>query len=176
MNSHTPSDAQMMKRSDGVWEFISSKEACQIVAKESASASKACASLVQAAAQRWKKAEGNYRDDITAIVVRLPFIQPDADEPPKTLDQVGVSGSVSGRLSGHIDLDGGVYINLGETGLEQIAEGRLSTAGAGGGGDASDFAKRRLSVAAKPADDDDWENGSSGDDLEVEVEMPAPAA
>ena len=161
--------------------------------------------------------------------VRLPFIQPDADEPPKTLDQVcsrartgpctvhatgiagpctleggllpivpdasreraqkltvpltfrdqvGVSGSVSGRLSGHIDLDGGVYINLGETGLEQIAEGRLSTAGAGGGGggDASDFAKRRLSVAAKPADDDDWENGSSGDDLEVEVEMPAPAA
>jgi hypothetical protein len=93
-------------------------------------------------------------------------------------DQVGVSGSVSGRLSGHIDLDGGVYINLGETGLEQIAEGRLSTAGAGGGGggDASDFAKRRLSVAAKPADDDDWENGSSGDDLEVEVEMPAPAA
>jgi len=164
--------------SDGVWEFISSKEACQIVAKESASASKACASLVQAAAQRWKKVEGNYRDDITAIVVRLPFIQPDADEPPKTLDQVGVSGSVSGRLSGHIDLDGGVYINLGETGLEQIAEGRLSTAGAGGGGggDASDFAKRRLSVAAKPADDDDWENGSSGDDLEVEVEMPAPAA
>ena len=53
-------------------QFISSKEACQIVAKESASASKACASLVQAAAQRWKKAEGNYRDDITAIVVRLP--------------------------------------------------------------------------------------------------------
>jgi len=159
-------------------QFISSKEACQIVAKESASASKACASLVQAAAERWKKAEGNYRDDITAIVVRLPFIQPDADKPPKMLDQVGVSGSVSGRLSGHVDLDGGVYINLGETGLEQIAEERLSTAGAGGGGggDASDFAKRRLSVAAKPADDDDWENGSSGEDLEVEVQMPAPAA
>ena len=36
--------------------------------------SRGCAKLVQEAALRWKREEGNYCDDITAIVARLPFV------------------------------------------------------------------------------------------------------
>ena len=41
--------------------------------------SRGCAKLVQEAALRWKREEGNYRDDITAIVVRMKDL---FDQPP----------------------------------------------------------------------------------------------
>lgn len=62
--------------SDGVWEFISSQEATDIVGTNimAGGASKACQALIEAAANRWHQEEGDYRDDITALVVRLPEV------------------------------------------------------------------------------------------------------
>lgn len=57
---------------DGVWEFITSQEAIQIVNQHlKKGATKACQALIEAAADKWHDEEGNYRDDITALVVRL---------------------------------------------------------------------------------------------------------
>lgn len=79
--------------SDGVWEFISSQEAVDIVqaslrsqrlttssrdlnetAEESdVTVYKACQTLIEEATKRWEVEEGDYRDDITAVVVRFPI-------------------------------------------------------------------------------------------------------
>jgi protein phosphatase 2C family protein 2/3 len=59
---------------DGVWEFIESQEAVDLVAEHLAKgegSSKACQALIEAAAERWHEQEGFYRDDITALVIRL---------------------------------------------------------------------------------------------------------
>lgn len=55
--------------SDGVWEFISSQEAVDIVGKFSrADVQQAAEALAQEAWKRWIKEEGNVVDDITVIV------------------------------------------------------------------------------------------------------------
>ena len=62
---------------DGVWEFVSSSEAVEIVDKcfqEGMGASDACKELIRVAMGKWKEMEGDYRDDITAIIVRLDGI------------------------------------------------------------------------------------------------------
>jgi len=62
---------------DGVWEFVSSAEAVEIVGKcfqQGMSASGACKELIRISMGKWKDREGDYRDDITAIVVRLDDI------------------------------------------------------------------------------------------------------
>mmetsp|Transcript_10106 Transcript_10106/g.23380 ORF Transcript_10106/g.23380 Transcript_10106/m.23380 type:complete len:106 (-) Transcript_10106:33-350(-) len=65
-------DEFVILASDGVWEFISSPEAVRIVGNCIAKgASKACQTLIEAAANKWHQEEGNYRDDITALVIRL---------------------------------------------------------------------------------------------------------
>ena len=65
-------DEFMILASDGVWEFIDSAEAVRIVGNNlHRGATKACQALIEAAAVRWHQEEGAYRDDITAIVVRL---------------------------------------------------------------------------------------------------------
>jgi len=70
---------------DGVWEFISSEDAVDIVGrylykntngeKEDScgggGASEACEALIKAATAKWHEFEGDYRDDITAMVIRL---------------------------------------------------------------------------------------------------------
>uniref|UniRef100_A0A7S3L068 PPM-type phosphatase domain-containing protein n=1 Tax=Amphora coffeiformis TaxID=265554 RepID=A0A7S3L068_9STRA len=69
-----PQDDFMILASDGVWEFLSSQDAVNIVGEhlEERGSTKACQALIEAAAARWHDEEGEYRDDITAIVVRLP--------------------------------------------------------------------------------------------------------
>jgi len=60
--------------SDGVWEFISSADACKIVNKfinEDQAATAAVTKLIETAAAKWRQEEGDYRDDITAIVICL---------------------------------------------------------------------------------------------------------
>lgn len=74
-------DEFMIIATDGVWEFISSEDAVEIVAKHlygddgrsagSNGASVACEALIKAASEQWHKHEGDYRDDITAMVIRL---------------------------------------------------------------------------------------------------------
>jgi serine/threonine protein phosphatase PrpC len=59
---------------DGVWEFISSEEAVKIVQDcfdKGMGASEACKELIKCSMKRWEQEEGHYRDDITAIVVKL---------------------------------------------------------------------------------------------------------
>lgn len=67
-------DEFIVMASDGVWEYIGSDEAVRIVGRamdNGASASEACEQLIRKAAVRWKKYDYDYRDDITAIVVKL---------------------------------------------------------------------------------------------------------
>lgn len=63
---------------DGVWEFISSEDAVEIVGRylyddsnKGCDASEACEALIKAATAKWHEFEGDYRDDITAMVIRL---------------------------------------------------------------------------------------------------------
>ena len=74
---------------DGVWEFISSEDAVDIVGRclyhnntndgekrkedrcNGGDASEACEALIKAATAKWHEFEGDYRDDITAMVIRL---------------------------------------------------------------------------------------------------------
>jgi protein phosphatase PTC2/3 len=68
----TDEDEFLIVASDGVWEFLDSIDAVNIVAKNlHRGATKACQALIEAAAEKWHEEEGAYRDDITAIVVRL---------------------------------------------------------------------------------------------------------
>lgn len=61
--------------SDGVWSVLDSCEAVKIVQEALEQyhndASIACEILIETAMERWTDIEGEYRDDITAIVVRL---------------------------------------------------------------------------------------------------------
>jgi protein phosphatase PTC2/3 len=73
----TNQDEFVVFATDGVWEFISSQEAVDVVANHLAQhndATKACQALMELAAERWHDEEGDYRDDITALVVRLPLL------------------------------------------------------------------------------------------------------
>ena len=66
----------MILASDGVWEFIYSQEAVDIVSaslREGKNVTEACQDLINQASQRWVEEEGDYRDDITAVVIRLPL-------------------------------------------------------------------------------------------------------
>jgi len=72
--SITESDKFFIVASDGVWEFMSSTEVVALIQKcfdDGMGASDACEILIKAAMEKWKEIEGDYRDDITAIVVRL---------------------------------------------------------------------------------------------------------
>jgi hypothetical protein len=60
-----PSDKFIIMASDGVWEFISSQEAVDIVQSFlHLGATFACQQLIQTAATRWQEEEGDYRDDV----------------------------------------------------------------------------------------------------------------
>jgi len=63
--------------SDGVWEFISSQEAAEIIGRFPEDATRGCEELVRLAKERWREHEGDNRDDITCIVAFLPFLEED---------------------------------------------------------------------------------------------------
>eukprot|EP00752_Nemacystus_decipiens_P010104 g9005.t1 len=66
-------DKFIVLASDGVWEFISSQEAVDIVGRSLEEGTmKATQDLIEAAATKWREVEGDYRDDITAVVISLP--------------------------------------------------------------------------------------------------------
>lgn len=75
-----PKDKYMVLASDGVFEFISSKDTlnithgCFMEDADQDSAKTACERLIQKSATAWKVNEGDYRDDITVVVVHFPCI------------------------------------------------------------------------------------------------------
>jgi serine/threonine protein phosphatase PrpC len=74
-------DTFIVMASDGVWEFIDSPEGVNLVAQFiEASATEACTRLIETSAAKWRQEEGDYRDDITAICVRLGDIAKDMAE------------------------------------------------------------------------------------------------
>ena len=96
MSPTQANDEFMILATDGIWEFIDSDEAVAIVAKydnateasrgvhsltlyqgtHSAFDLQACYDLIHTATQLWRKEEGDYRDDITALVIYLPKLKP----------------------------------------------------------------------------------------------------
>ncbi len=69
----TENDVFFIVASDGIWEFIESKNAVDLckdlVQKDDATG--ACRELILEAAAKWNEEEGDYRDDITCMVVRV---------------------------------------------------------------------------------------------------------
>ena len=58
-----------------MWEFLSSQDVCDIAAEwddPKANNGAVCDKIVAMAARRWEEEEGDYRDDITCVVVALP--------------------------------------------------------------------------------------------------------
>jgi len=73
-NLDADKDAFIVMASDGVWEFIDSQEAVDIIAADidGKGCDDACKSLINTAVQRWRAEEGDYRDDITAMCIKFP--------------------------------------------------------------------------------------------------------
>ena len=92
-----PTDRFLILASDGVWEFIDSALAVEIVGamyESGQPAQLAALSLITAAANRWYAFEGPwYRDDITCVVVYLDDLLP--------------SGAQSGDARGTVELGAG---------------------------------------------------------------------
>lgn len=64
-------DCFMVMASDGVWEFISSQEAVEIVQSclddPDCVVPDACQELIEESASRWQEEEGDYRDDVSVV-------------------------------------------------------------------------------------------------------------
>lgn len=91
--------------SDGLWEYMDSEEVVDLVAtastttasktssaseddtsvsfSSSCNAKKASEALIKESAKRWRYYDGNYRDDITAIVIRLDKLREEQEENEK---------------------------------------------------------------------------------------------
>ena len=91
----TTEDDFMIVASDGVWEFISSEDAVKTVKASldaTNSATLACKHLIDSAIQCWKENEGDYRDDITAIVMRIRRYPEELENIDKDDNQKGAGG------------------------------------------------------------------------------------
>ena len=75
----TPDDQYLIMATDGVWEFLDSEDVVDVVDKHFKSgkpANDACKFIIAKAARQWMEHEGDYRDDITVIVVYLrPLVE-----------------------------------------------------------------------------------------------------
>jgi len=64
-------DGFIVLASDGVWEFIESQKAIDLCNKFlPKGATEAVTKLIETSAAKWRQEEGDYRDDITAILLR----------------------------------------------------------------------------------------------------------
>ncbi|KAL3930229.1 MAG: hypothetical protein SGPRY_001625 [Prymnesium sp.] len=136
-----PEDRCILLASDGVWEFMSSQEAISLVQRFSNDASAACKALIMEAAWRWKKEEGNYRDDITAIVCFLPAIDKSAASDTKdTKSKAEFDGDIAGQEAQNE--------NASEAQPNAAASSNAPvSSNASTKDDSNDFVRRRLSVA-----------------------------
>ena len=130
-------DAFVVVASDGIWEFITSQQACDVVASHT-SARAACDELVRLAEQRWKEEEGSYRDDITCIIVFLPFLENRGDENLPAI--VSGNAEAGSNFMQKSDLEYGGVTDEEDTQKEKEKD------------EAESFVKRRLSIAGPSVD------------------------
>ena len=65
-------DRFMILASDGVWEFMESQEAVEIVHLNlEKGAEQACKILIETATERWAEEEGDYRDDVSILTTSI---------------------------------------------------------------------------------------------------------
>ena len=101
MHTLQSTDLFLILASDGVWEFIDNDEAVAIVGQfydKGLPALDACRFLIAKAALCWRKFEGDYRDDITAIVVYLPKIVTALEQEQMKYSQVSSDQAQAGKL------------------------------------------------------------------------------
>jgi len=61
--------------SDGVWELLGSQTVADIIASvKSGDVQDMCDTIVDQSSYMWKVEEGDYRDDITVVILMLPWI------------------------------------------------------------------------------------------------------
>jgi len=80
----TDDDVALIIASDGVWELLSSQTVCDIVAEvKDLNPNTICDNIVDQSSYMWKVEEGDYRDDITVVVLTFPWLESygDDDEP-----------------------------------------------------------------------------------------------
>jgi len=79
----TDDDVALIIASDGVWELLSSQSVCDIVAEvKDLNPATICENIVDQSSYMWKVEEGDYRDDITVVVLTFPWLESYGDEEP----------------------------------------------------------------------------------------------
>jgi len=81
VNAQNHSSHVLLMASDGVWEFIESAQATTLIRKFDQDATVAVTKLIETAAAKWRQEEGDYRDDITAIVIHMDHLFAASSEP-----------------------------------------------------------------------------------------------
>uniref|UniRef100_A0A7S0IPM7 PPM-type phosphatase domain-containing protein n=1 Tax=Calcidiscus leptoporus TaxID=127549 RepID=A0A7S0IPM7_9EUKA len=77
----TDDDVALIVASDGVWELLSSQTVVDILANvKNLDPAEICNNIVEQASYMWKVEEGDYRDDITVVVVTFPWLDSYEDE------------------------------------------------------------------------------------------------
>ena len=105
VTSHKLSDDDelLIIATDGVWEFITSEDAVDLVGRHldaGEGASRACQCLIEEAAAKWHEHEGDYRDDITAVVVTFKEIWSNSHSLRRLSDFSTYSASTNNSLPG----------------------------------------------------------------------------
>lgn len=88
----------LLMGSDGLWELMTSQQAADEVLthyRQGKSAGEACESLIRIATAAWKAEEGDYRDDITCIVLYLPCFTRSGDAPDAAARQASAGAAAT---------------------------------------------------------------------------------
>lgn len=68
-------DFAIVVASDGVWELLSSQQVADITyGVKSGNVQEICDVISDQSSYMWKVEEGDYRDDITVIVLKIPWL------------------------------------------------------------------------------------------------------
>jgi len=77
----TDDDVALIVASDGVWELLSSQSVVDIVAGvKDLNPNEICDKIVEQSSYMWKVEEGDYRDDITVVVLTFPWLESYGDD------------------------------------------------------------------------------------------------
>ena len=79
----TDDDVALVIASDGVWELLSSQTVVDLVATvKDLDPEKICEKIIDQSSYMWKVEEGDYRDDITVVVLTFPWLDSYGEDAP----------------------------------------------------------------------------------------------